>query len=201
MQSVLRKLSVTFAAALLAGAAGAATVAPLSEKAMTRQADTIVVGRVLGTQSEWVGKTLVTVATVEVDETLKGAKADTVEVVLPGGIDASRRVPIAMTYPGAPKLLPDEEVVLFLDRTSLDGATSGASARSSRANAGGALIVSGYSQGKYSVAREPGGATIVTRNASEAGDIGVPGLREGGTERRTLDEFRRQLQGYLARPR
>lgn len=186
MNSVLSTLAVLFAATLAAGVASAGTNTTLSERAMARQADSIIVGRVVDTQSEWVGRTLVTVAKVKVNETLKGGRASTVEVVLPGGIDATRRVPVAMTYPGAPRLVPDEQVLLFLDRSDV------------RRDA---LIVSGYAQGKYVVARDPSGQTIVTRNASEVGNVGAPGLREGGTERRTLDEFRRQLKGYLAPPR
>ncbi len=186
MRYVFRKLSVVFAAALAAGAAVAGTSTTLPEEAMARQAESIVVGRVLDTQSEWVGRTLVTVAQVRVNETLKGARTPTVEVVLPGGIDASRKIPVAMTYPGAPRLVPDEQVLLFLDRSEVKAD---------------ALIVSGYAQGKYSVARDPSGQTIVTRNASESRGVGAPGLREGGTERRTLQEFRRQLKGYLAPPR
>lgn len=186
MNSVLCRLSVLLAAALAAGGAIAGSNTNVSERAMAREAEAIIVGSVVDTRSSWLGKTLVTVAKVKVDETLKGARTPLVEVVLPGGIDATRRVPVAMTYPGAPRLVPDEHVLLFLDRSDIGKD---------------ALIVSGYAQGKYMVARDPSGQTIVTRNASEARNVGAPGLREGGTERRTLDEFRRQLKGYLAPPR
>lgn len=174
---------LVLAAALAAASAGATTLAPLDEKTMARQAEAIVLGRVAGSRSEWVGRTLVTVATIRVEETLKGRKAGTVEVVLPGGVDAARRVPVAMTYPGAPRLLDSERVLLFLDDSDI------------RPDA---LIVSGYSQGKYAVARDTSGATVVVRSASDAHGAGSPHLHEGGSERRTLDQFRRQLRGYLA---
>lgn len=182
MKPQLPKILLSLAAIFLAGAAAAGTYTVLSEKAMARQADAIVVGKVLDTRSQWVGRTLVTVADVQVSETLKGPGKAVVEVVTPGGIDASRRVPVAMTWPGAPRLVPQEQVLLFLNRTEAKP---------------GALRVTGYSQGKYSIVRDGSGQTVVTRNASVAGELGAGGLSEGGTERRTLEEFRRQIRGYL----
>lgn len=179
---LMRKITLVVFAVLVSGVAAASTYTVLSERAMTRQADAIVLGRVVDTRSKWIGKTLVTLVDVKVDETLKGPSKGMVEVVVPGGIDANRRVPVAMTYPGAPRLLPDERVALFLESTPVKA---------------GAMMVSGYAQGKYSIVSDGSGRSVVTRNPSVAGGVGSAALREGSTERRTLQEFRRQIQGYL----
>src|SRR5262245_40866133 len=75
--------------------------AELSLKEMTEGASVIVTGKCLETRSQWIDRDLVTLATVSVTEAVKGDPSDTLTVVLPGGIDINRTVPIAVTYPGA----------------------------------------------------------------------------------------------------
>ena len=150
---------------------------------MTQEADLIVVGRCLNTRSEWMGKVLVTVATLEVTETLKGSAKKTISVVLPGGVDTKRKVPVVMTYAGAPTLRPNENVFLFLNQdAALDNA----------------LTVAGFSQGKYNVVADPTGAKLVTRNMSDIRFVGGRGMSEGSRERRTLGEFRDEIRGYIS---
>ena len=61
----------------------------------------------------------------------------TLTVGVPGGVDANRKFPIAMTYPGAPRIAPDEEVFLFLVRADDEVAQS--------------YAMTGFSQGKFSI--------------------------------------------------
>ena len=68
---------------------------------------------------------------------LKGEHAATATVAIPGGVDANRRIPIAMTFPGAPRIAPSEEVFLFLTHAGDEIA--------------GSYGVTGFAQGKFSI--------------------------------------------------
>src|SRR5262245_34742610 len=80
----------------------------MSMEQMAQGATSIVIGECIGTQSQWAGRNLYTLATVSVTESLKGAATGNVAVAIPGGIDSNRRFPIAMTYAGAPQIAPGE---------------------------------------------------------------------------------------------
>src|SRR5215510_13414455 len=86
----------------------------LSVQDMVNQSDVIAIGNCVETKSVWVDRSLVTLATVSVSESLKGSETSTITVALPGGVDANRSIPVAMTYPGAPQMQPGENVFLFL---------------------------------------------------------------------------------------
>ena len=88
----------------------------LSLEDMAKQSDVIAIGTCLETRSVWIDQSLVTVATVAVSETLKGAESPNLTVVLPGGVDANRKFPVAMSYPGMDPLLS------FSPRHGLPGA-------------------------------------------------------------------------------
>jgi hypothetical protein len=182
MKQIMQAALVVAAFSIGAPSASATTLMAKSDRDMSKEADMIVVGRCIKTRSEWVDKVLVTVATMNVTETLKGDTQKTIEVVLPGGIDTKRKVPVAMTYAGAPTLTPNEQVFLFLTRdAALDNA----------------MTITGFSQGKYNVVADPQGKSIVTRNVSDARFIGGQGMSEGSRERRTLNQFKAEVQGYL----
>src|SRR6185436_8834011 len=89
----------------------------LSVQDMVNQSDVIAIGSCIETKSVWVDRTLVTLATFSVSESLKGNGASTITIELPGGVDANRAVPIAMTYPGAPSITPGENAFVFLTAT------------------------------------------------------------------------------------
>jgi len=139
------------AAALVCGSASTAlatTVVQLSDADMARQSELIVTGRCAGLRSEWVGRDLVTVATIEVGESLKGDAAATIQVALPGGIDADRRFPIAVTWPGAPRIAAGEEVLLFLvDDAGLDRP-----------------VIAGFAQGKFTIVADENGQKVATQD-------------------------------------
>ena len=59
-------------------AAEATTAVSLSNRALTDGAEIIATGRCTGLQTVWEGRTLVTVATVAVDDVLKGEPGATV---------------------------------------------------------------------------------------------------------------------------
>lgn len=178
-----RKISLLAAAVcLLPALAAATTVRALSTAAMTAEAEVIAIGRCVDVRSEWQDRVLVTLATIEVSETLKGQPASRVVVTLPGGVDANRRIPVAMTYPGAPTIQVGESVFLFLDAAADDAS---------------ALTVSGFSQGKYSIATDPNGTQIVTRDLEQVTLVGGAGITRGTKNRTTLAELKRQVRDYV----
>lgn len=185
-----RRLSVVALGALLAallstGTLHASTAIALSNQAMTDAALVVATGRVSAVRSAWEGRTLVTLATVELGDVLKGDVTGSITVVLPGGIDANRRFPVAMTYAGAPQMMVDEEVFLFLDRE--EGITSG-------------LIVVGFSQGKFSIVQDAAGQRSVSRNLTGLTLRGPAQNRTAVITREPLDDFKDEIRSYLARP-
>lgn len=130
----------------------ATTFEKMSTAQMAEAASDIVVGTVSSMRTVWVDRTLMTLVTVSVSESIKGSGAPEVVVAIPGGIDTSRDVHVAILYPGAPMMSPNEEVALFL------------SADSAVANA---YSIVGYSQGRFSVMRD--GDEIVLAQGTTSG--------------------------------
>jgi hypothetical protein len=158
-----RWLVTVLLVAMGAASAGADSGLPAPVDALARRADLIVTGRCQDVRSAWVGRALVTLATIGVRETLKGSPVQSVTVLLPGGVDLNRAVPIAMTVPGAPRLAPGEETLLFLVRDP---------------GYGGALAV--LSQGKFSIVRDGTGRQLAARDQTS-----LRTARPGGIERGT----------------
>jgi hypothetical protein len=116
---------------------------------MAQAADLVLTGRCSQLESTWVGRSLVTIATVQVTDTLKGSPSQIVTVVLPGGIDSSRPVPVAQIWPDSPRLVPGQEALLFLNRR--DDVVNG-------------FAITGYSQGAFSIVTDPQGQKMVSRD-------------------------------------
>lgn len=161
---------------------GTTLAADLTLQEMTAQSDLILTGECVGTRSVWIDRTLVTLATVAVDEAIKGDPGSMVEVALPGGIDSNRRVPIAMTYPGAPQMQANEEVFLFLTRGE---------------GMGDAYVVSGFAQGKYSIVENERGEKHVSRDLTRVRLERGPGVRRGQAESLPLQAFKQRVRGHL----
>jgi hypothetical protein len=129
-----------------------------------------------------VDRDLVTFVTVSVTETLKGEPLSSVTVAIPGGIDANRRFPVAVTYPGAPSLGPDEEVLLFL----VNGQ-----------DVSGAFAVAGFSQGKFSVVQDAAGVKHVSRDLTTVSVMDANGVAQGTRQLERLSDFREEILGYV----
>ena len=153
----------------------------LSVEDMVNQSDVIAIGNCVETKSIWVDRTLVTLATISVTESLKGNTTSTITVELPGGIDANRAVPIAMSYPGAPNLTPGENAFLFLTATG---------------EVAGSYNVAGFSQGKFSIVDEDG-EQMVSRNLTKTSLKSDNGVRRGGSDLMPLANLKEQVRGYL----
>jgi hypothetical protein len=149
---------------------------------MVVQSDLIGIGSCTNIKSMWVDRSLVTLATVSLSETLKGSESGEITVVLPGGVDANRKIPVAMTYPGAPRLTPGEDVFLFLNANS---------------DAPGGYIVAGFSQGKFSIVRDEEGEQLVSRDLTKTTLQGNNGLRRGTANRMLLSSLKAEVKQHL----
>jgi hypothetical protein len=176
----------TFAAAAvvvtLAAPANATTALRLSNEAMAVNADVIVIGTAIDLQTVWEGRTLVTRVTLKVNDRIKGDVGSTVDIALPGGIDANRRVKVAMVYAGAPHIGVGEDVFVFLSR---DAAVQSG------------LTVVGFSQGKFSIGTDADGRAVVTRDLSGVTLEGSVGITRGTTSVTPLSQFRAEIASYL----
>lgn len=153
----------------------------LSLQDMTSQSDVIAIGNCVDTRSVWVDGTLVTVANVAVSETIKGTESGSLTVVLPGGIDVNRKFPVAVSYPGAPRLTPGEDVFLFLTSDPDHGGYN----------------VAGFSQGKFSIVNDEDGELVVSRDLTKIALQGNNGVRRGQANTTPLASFKAQVKGYL----
>lgn len=154
----------------------------LSLEDMVDQSDVIAIGNCIDAKSVWVDRTLVTLAIVSVGETLKGAAAEHITVVLPGGVDANRKFPIAMSYPGAPRLTPGEDVFLFLN---------------SEADFGMGYSVAGFAQGKFSIVTDEDGEKMVSRDLTAMSLKGDNGVRRGSANAIPLSSFKQRVKSRL----
>jgi hypothetical protein len=160
----------------------ATTARELSVDALSTESDVVVIGRCVEITTTWMDRTLVRIATIRVDEQLLGG-ASTITVVMPGGIDANRAVPVAMLYPGAPTMSVGEEMFLFLDDET--------------ATLGG-YTVAGFSQGKFSILTDPRGQKVVSRDLTGLELQNAGGVRRGTRTVVPLTEFTDQVRRHLA---
>lgn len=151
---------------------------------MARQSELILTGRCTDTTSTWIenNRVLVTLATISVDEVIKGEQSSTVTVVLPGGVDLNRRISVAMTYAGAPRIAPQEEVFLFL--TGEEAVSSGYS-------------ITGFAEGKFSIIEDEAGQKVISRDLIKTRVETAPGKVRGSRQFVPLSDFKQKVRGYL----
>ena len=154
----------------------------VSERQMALQSELILTGKCVGTRSAWMGRNLFTLTTISVGEVIKGQPDETVTVAVPGGIDLSRKVPVSMQYEGAPRILAQEEVFLFLTRQSEIPM---------------GYVVTGYSQGKFSVVEDEQGQKQVSRDLTKMQLRSGAGIARGKVQKTSLAEFKARITGYL----
>lgn len=156
----------------------------LELKEMALQSDMIITGQSVNTETRWIegGRVLVTLATVAVGEVVKGEPASTVTVVIPGGIDANRPIPVAMTYPGAPTISPQEEVFLFLTESD---------------TVPGTYAVARFNEGKYSIVQDEAGNKLVSSDYTKSEVSNGPGFVRGTRQFVSASVFKNQIKGFL----
>lgn len=153
----------------------------LSFQDLVNQSDVIAIGNCVETKTIWVDRSLVTLATVSVSENLKGTESS-ITVALPGGVDANRKIPVAMTYPGAPQMTPGENVFLFLTATG---------------EVAGSYTVAGFSQGKFSINTDEDGQQVVSRDLRQTSLKTNNGIHRGSNNSIPLDRLKDEVRGYL----
>ena len=154
----------------------------LSVGDMVHKSDLIAIGSCVETKSVWVDRKLVTLATVSVGEMIKGAEQTEITVALPGGVDANREVPIAMSYAGAPRITPGEDVLLFL---KANGSVAGS------------YTIAGFSQGKFSIVRDEDGRQMVTRDLTKLMLRNNNGVHRGSNNLTSLVSLKAEIKAHL----
>lgn len=152
---------------------------------LVKESDLIVTGKCTSLKSVWVenNRILVTLATIEVVDTLKGRSTDSVTVVLPGGADINRKFPVAMTYAGAPSIFQDEDVFLFLTSENL---------------VEGGFAVSGFNKGKFSLVTDADRNVVVTRDPIKGPVPAERGGLSASTGLASLSDFTDRVRHYIA---
>jgi len=172
------------AAALALTPGWATTAVERTDTDLIQEASIIVTGHCTHLQSQWLDRTLVTIATISVSEVLKGQAGSEVTVVLPGGVDVHRKFPIAMSFPAAPQIAQQENVLLFL--TPEDRVPHG-------------YAIVGFSQGKLTVASNPQGQPVASQNLSALNLQGRSGaITPGRSKTLLLSELRQKIQAVAA---
>lgn len=163
--------------------AWATTAVEMSTLDMAQEASLIVSGHVTNVQSTWVGRDLVTLTTIAVSEVLKGQAGSEITVVVPGGVDTNRPIPIAMSVPAAPQFQTSEDTLVFLVNEDELPNT---------------YAIVGFSQGKFSLVDTPEGkaATQDTTGLSLAGGSGQ--ISHGGARTVPYGQLKKQIQSALA---
>jgi hypothetical protein len=142
---IMRHWLATWIVIAMAGGAAAATLEQLSFDEMVEKSGSIVRGRVVGTYTTSKGSLIYTHYRVLISERWKGAGSSEADFVVPGGVVGGMR----QSFPGAPKLSPGADYVLFL-WTSKSGVTH----------------IIGLTQGLFDVKTDAKGNTLAVRAAS-----------------------------------
>jgi hypothetical protein len=167
---------------LITTSPGTSIAAGLSIKDMVNRSDLIAIGSCRTTKSVWVDRSLVTLATVSLGETMKGIEQNEITVALPGGIDANREVPIAMSYAGAPRMTAGEDVFLFLRAAG---------------PVAGTYTITGFSQGKFAIVKDEDGQQMVTRDLTKTMLRSNNGVRRGSNEVTSLSSLKAEVKALL----
>lgn len=153
----------------LAGPTGATTTTSdtveLAE--LTDRADLIVDAIAADRASLWIDGTLFTAVHLEIQEVLKGESLGDITLLLPGGIDLDREIPVAIRWPGAPELGTGERSLLFLYRSREEKIRGPSKPRGrDRPNGPHYYSIVGFSQGKLEVRAE--GTNLVIEGTSDS---------------------------------
>ena len=186
MRSIISRLYWCLVVFLVVPQSWATQLLPLTEDALVAQSSLIVIGQCTEVRSAWQGRRLVTLATIAVREVLKGEPTPQVTVMIPGGLDAQRSVPVATVVVGTPQLVPAEEVVVFL---------------SARPDARDTYTLTGWSQGKFSILEDATGRQVV---APDRGILPSPDALRSMSQQNpagavSLTQFRAKILHRIAR--
>ena len=149
----------------------ATTVERLNLDSLVKKSNRIVIGKVRNSRTYWSsnGKLILTNYTIDVQETIKGQAAPTVELTTIGGTIGDLTLHVA----GMPVFAKDESAVVFVENTGIYS------------------TVVGMGQGKFSVTNGE-----VSNNVS---GLEFPDGRQSTATKMPLATFKRQIQLFLDR--
>lgn len=155
---------------LFAGSSYATTVQRLGLEDLVKKAHTIVVGRVVNSRTYWNSnrKLIFTSYTIQVDESIKGQAAGSLEVTTIGGKIGDVELHVA----GMPAFQNGENAVVFVEQS------------------GAFQTVLGLGQGKFTV--------INGEVRNSVGDLSFPDGRPGVPTRMPLQTFKDQIRRILS---
>jgi hypothetical protein len=170
---------------LLAPSARATMLVRLSLEQLSQAATVVVRGRVLTEESRWnpAHTQIVTLTTVQVSQSVKGAPPTFVTIAQPGGTVGNVHLRVA----GTVYFRPQDEFYFFLEPDPAEPPR---------------FLLVGMLQGAYRIVRDPmNGAERVIHPLSGFA-VSERGLREEAGRAAVTPEpmFRRELEGALARP-
>lgn len=163
----------------------AASQRPFTVEEMVDLSEDIVVGRVVSNAARWQGKLIVTVSTIQVNESLKGRSGNQIEITQLGGTAVHPVIgaPVTMTVSEQAALRPGEEVLLFVHTEQT-----------------GARQLVGGAQGKFVVQEEP--ATGKRKLPVAPKQLSVMRGRDQdtvATENMSLDNMRQRIRAQMER--
>jgi hypothetical protein len=169
-------ICLVFWIAPLTGLTAATQVAYLTPQELGLQSDAVIRGKVLSVESFWNSShtKVFTRARIAVDETYKGNPRSTVDLIQLGGVVGNVKV----TVHGSPRWETGEEVLLFAEPRKA-----------------GDFQVTGFSQGKLKILRDPKTGQAYVRAQVEGGAellAAPPGQQTAtasGAEMVPVDEF------------
>lgn len=159
----------------------ATTLARMSLGELAAASSAVARVRCLDNESRWDGGEIWTFSTFEVLETLKGTAPRLITVRLPGG----RVGHLLSRVDGVPRFHPDEEAILFLERTPA-----------------GDFSVTSWVQGTFRIRREPHTGKARVTQDSAAFPVFDPATRrfqETGIRNLPLDVFKQRLAATVER--
>jgi hypothetical protein len=183
MRKAARAALCLLIATLVPAGLWATTAVEMSTDDLAQAASLIVSGRVTNVQSTWVNRDLVTLATISVSEVLKGQAGSEITVVIPGGVDMNRPIPIAVSVPAAPQFTDNESTLLFLvDEDQVQDS----------------YAVAGFSQGKFTL-EEVAADKMARQDTSDLNLQRPSGLIvRGGAKAVPYEQLKKQILRTLA---
>jgi hypothetical protein len=170
----MKRSGVLLAVALLTALpAAASTFLNMTPRQLTREADAVIVGRVLQVHSFWNqdASMILTDVTIAVDETIRGEAPGIVHVRTFGGTVGNFRIEAH----GFPEFSRNERVLLFLQQDDEDGTTR----------------VLGYRQGLYRIVRDHSGVEVAMPSVEPGVRyLNMDGSQAGPARPVKLREFR-----------
>jgi len=144
---------------------------PLSVPQLEAAASDIAVTTCVARESMWSGRKIVTVYTLEVGESVKGAATGTITLTLPGG-SVEKPDPVTMHVPGVPRLKPKSQALLFMQKTQ-----------------GGSRTVVGWQQGCFPVEHDAEGRAWVHAPAPTSAKPRAKAVLDAAGQRVALSAF------------